>query len=352
MKTFTQLSSAKSITSDVNPGNQYPATGVMNHYTPIENIVTNVRNLFACPLGIVACIGEDGVSVKLHSTKFASKAEIDSKLNDTTIMRGTTLHDYICAQGLDLIKMLDLGQYWIVYFCPRDVPQAQKNPGKDITTAEIPQLTDEPAPIATCAPVKEMLENAIDELEMQTINEDNDDEEMEDVTKKKIHELITSKDKVKAAKQLELIVAQAMELPREYYFAGVKSKDGDESIALRWKYTKKRPHNKTSEEVRSLMNIFGDGKEAIWVGDFADDAMFRLPDEVKKLIENLLDLIGGEKTDNPSVFKIDKEDKKEEKKEDKKDSDSSSDDSKSSKNDDDDSEDDDSRGDNVDDLLK
>ena len=86
-------------------------------------------------------------------------------------------------------------------------------------------------------------------------------------------EIINSKDKVKAAKQLELLVAQEMELPREYYFAGVKSKDGDESIALRWKYVKKRPHNKSSEVTRSLMNIFDMSKEGIWIQDYVKDSL-------------------------------------------------------------------------------
>ena len=114
-----------------------------------------------------------------------------------------------------------------------------------------------------------MLDNNIEEVEMSSlIKESDDDEELEDVQKKKVSEIINSKDKVKAAKQLELLITQQLELPREYYFAGVKSKDGDESIALRWKYTRRRPQGKTAENVRSILNIFNDSKEGIWVQDF------------------------------------------------------------------------------------
>ena len=46
----------------------------------------------------------------------------------------------------------------------------------------------------------------------------------------KINEI--TKDKVKAAKQFGILVAQQISLPQDYYFAGVKSSDGDESNEL------------------------------------------------------------------------------------------------------------------------
>ena len=131
-----------------------------------------------------------------------------------------------------------------------------------------------------------------------------DDEELKDLTKEKLNELIQSKDKVKAAKAIELMVGQEMELPREYYFAGVKDKQGNESIALRWKYTVKRPKGMSAEITRSLLNIYGLEKDGVWVSDFDKDSMFILPEEVKKLIEHILEFLGAKKTDDPCVWDL------------------------------------------------
>ena len=328
------------VTADVNPGNAYSNTGVTNHLTPVANIVAQIRNLFSPLTGVVASIAEDGFSVKLNSSKFATQEEVNKILYDTTIMRGTSLASYIMQQGLSVMKMINVGQYFVVYFCPNDIKGAGK--------------TDEvPANI----PCKEMQELDIEETEMYSlIKESDDDEEIKDITRQKVSEFINSKDKVKAAKQLELLLTQELELPREYYFAGVKSKDGDESIALRWKYTKNRPHNKTSENVRSILNIYDMSGEGIWVQDFDKDSMVTLPDEVDKLIHSVLDFLGAEETDNPAVWSLegsepgkkkDKEDDEDKNKEDHKSGDK---DLKDNKVDDSDDEDDDSRGDKSDDL--
>jgi hypothetical protein len=52
------------------------------------------------------------------------------------------------------------------------------------------------------------------------------------------------------------------------------------------------------------MNIFGDGEDAIWIGDFDNNAKFLLPEDVKELIESILELLGATKTDDPCVYKI------------------------------------------------
>jgi hypothetical protein len=261
-------------------------------------------------------------------------------LYDMTIMRGTSLASYIMQQGLSVMKMINVGQYFVVYFCPNDIKGAGN-------------VEEKPANL----PCTEMQDYNIEETEMYSlIKESDDDEELKDITKEKIAELVGSKDKVKAAKQLELLVSSQLELPREYYFAGVKSKDGDESIALRWKYTKKRPHNKTSENVRSIMNIFDMTSEGIWIQDFDKDSMVTLPDEVDKLIHTILDFLGASETDNPCVWSLEgsepgKKDKDDEDDKNKEDHKSGDKDLKDNKVDDSDDEDDDSRGDN-DDLLK
>ena len=293
------------ITSDVNPGNALSTTGVTNHYTPVQNILTNVKNLYACRMSIAASLAEDGFSIKLNSSKFVSEDEIRRMLYTPLDRTTIPLAQYIISQGLDSVKMIKVGDFYVVYFSPKDIKAAE--PGLEAPQAE--------------APVKEMLDYNIEEAEITTITEDEDDEELEDITKKELSKLIDEKDKVKAAKQFMQIVSQQMELPREYYFAGVKDKDGKESIALRWRYTKRRPHKKTAEVTRSLINIYGNSKDGVWVGDFDEKSYFQLPDEVKKLIENILELLGAEKTDDECVYSLDakKEDKKDDKKEDKKD---------------------------------
>ena len=293
------------VTSDVNPGNALSTTGVTNHYTPVQNILTNVKNLYACRMSIAASLAEDGFSIKLNSSKFVSEDEIRRMLYTPLDRTTIPLAQYIMSQGLDSMKMIKVGDFYVVYFSPKDIKAAE--PGLEAPQAE--------------APVKEMLDYNIEEAEITTITEDEDDEELEDLTKKELSKLIDEKDKVKAAKQFMQIVSQQMELPREYYFAGVKDKDGKESIALRWRYTKRRPHKKTAEVTRSLINIYGNTKDGVWVGDFDEKSYFQLPDEVKKLIENILELLGAEKTDDECVYSLDakKEDKKDDKKEDKKD---------------------------------
>lgn len=334
MKTFSKLNeSAK--TTDTQPGNDLAKTGITNHYTPIENILTNVKNLFALKLGVVAAIGEDNVSLKLHSSKFVDDQSINSVLYEP-IDRFTNLYSYITSQGLNKMTKVDLGQYTVLYFSPTDVKTAQ-DPQKMVN-------------VPTTVVATESFENEI----VNIIKEDDSEEEMKDVTLEKFLELIESKDKVKAAKQLELLVSQQIELPREFYFAAIKFKTGEEAIALRWKYTKKLPTGQSTESVRSIMHIFGKGDKAIWVQDYDKESIVQLPDEVKKLIDNILEMIDADKTDDPAIFKLTGERKEREDKKDKdkdendENDDNKDDDTKEKKSGDDDDEDDDSRGDDTD----
>ncbi|MBQ3416083.1 MAG: hypothetical protein IJH39_12275 [Clostridia bacterium] len=281
MKRFSEFTESCT-TSDVNQGNGL-GLGVTNHLTPVNNIVTNVRNLFPNTY-IVVSVGEDGVSVKLNSSRFISKEETQKYIYEP-VWQNNSIASYIMSQGLDSIKMVNLGMYFVVYFYPSDIKFA--TPGKE------PEKT---------APVKEQF---LEEAELDSfISESDDDEELKDLTKEKVKELIGSSDKVKAAKQLELLVGQELELPREYYFAGVKDKQGNESIALRWKYTIKRPKGMTSEITRSILNIYGAEEDGIWVGDFDEDSLFKIPDDVRKLIESILDFLGAKETDDPCVWSL------------------------------------------------
>lgn len=323
-----------SVTADINPGNAYINTGVMNHLTPPSNIVASIRNFFSPLLGVVASVAEDGFSVKLNSSKFTSQEGINSILFNTEVMRGTCLNNYIMQQGLTQIKIVPIGQYSIVYYLPADIKNADGDGNGKNAKGKKPKA------------VKEMLEYDIDEVELSTIiKEDDDEQEINKIDKDKVLEIINDKDKVKAAKTLEQFITSKIELPREYYFAGVKSKEGEESIALRWKFQKKRPHNKTTEVVRSIMNIFDGGKEGIWIQDFDKDGMVTLPEEVETLIKNILEMIGATETNDPCVWSFEEKEDKDDKNDDK--GEESKVGNKPYKNNkvDDDSEDDHSRGD-------
>ena len=331
------------IKEGVQPGNQITKTGVTNHYTPIQNILTNVKNLFCLLLGVVAEVGEDNVSIKLSSSQFISKQKTEEILwramyNDVFTYGTSSLYGYITSQGLPTVTFINLGGYYVVYFSPNDIKTAE-DPNKMALNA-MPEAANE---------------SMLDEFEIGTfIKEDDSEEEMKSETVSKVLELLDGPDKVKAAKQLELLVSKEIQLPREYYFSAIKFKSGEEAIALRWKYTKKMPFGKaegdgeyketTVENTRSLMHIFGKGEKAIWVQDFDEDSLVELPEEVKKLIQSILDLLEAGETDNPSVFSLTGERKERKDDDEGNEDDDNKENDKESKSDDDDSEDDDSRG--------
>ena len=137
MKTFSRyIIEAGCTTADVNQGNSLLKTGVTNHLTPIGNIVTNVKNLFAIHLGIVASVAEDGVSIKLNSSYFTDEAAIRKVLYNRGIVRDTCLYDYIISQGLTLMKIVNVGQFCVVYFCPTDIASAE--PGAEPEAQNLP----------------------------------------------------------------------------------------------------------------------------------------------------------------------------------------------------------------------
>ena len=78
MKRFTQLNENF---TEKNNGNALVNTGVTNHYTPVQNILTNINNLFCVRLSVVGTVAEDGVSIKLTSSKFISQKAVDEILN-------------------------------------------------------------------------------------------------------------------------------------------------------------------------------------------------------------------------------------------------------------------------------
>ena len=357
MKIFSKLN--ESVAIDQQPGNSLQNTGLSNHYTPVQNILTNINNLFSLRLGVVADIAEDNVSIKLHSSKFVNDESINAILY-APIDRFTSLASYIRQQGLTKMSKVDLGMYYVVYFSPEDLKTAkdpcnmEPNAKQVTTTGQYGESNWTPT---------DLKESSISEFEISSIiKEDDGEEEMKSETVEKTLELLDGPDKVKAAKQLEALVSKEISLPREYYFSAIKFKTGEQAIALRWKYTKKMPFGKSEgdgeyketsvENTRSVMHIFGKGEKAIWVQDFAEDSLVQLPDEVKKLIESVLDLLEADKTDDPAVFSLTGE-RKERDNDDEKDQDKDKEDEKDSSdkdNQDDDSESDDDRGDDSDNV--
>lgn len=272
---------------DKNPGNDIKL-GVTNHLTPLNNIITNVRNLFGYKFPLIVEPGEDGVSLKIHSSKFTSEDEVYKILN-AGYLGNNNLSQYIFSQGLNNLKILNLGSYYVAYFGPTDI--ATSDP-----------VSCEPCTCTPCA-CTEMLRYNIDECEMSSINESIiDDEELEDKTKEQLLKFIDGTDKVKCANKLAELLADDLELPSDYYFKGVKDTEGNESIALRYKYTKRRPFGKEIELSKSLLNIYKSGKDAVWVEAFLTKDYNS--DEMNKIVDTVLKLIGATPTDDPCVWAI------------------------------------------------
>lgn len=271
----------------VNPGN---GLGVSNHYTPIFNIITNVRNLFGLRLGVIVEQSEDGVGLKLHSSRFYSEKEVYDTL-DAPMYPGsygsTTLRNYIVSQGLSSVKLVRVGTYLVVYFEPTD-----------IRTAACP---DE-CPTCDYACCHEMLDRNIEEAELSTIsiNEDYDDNEIDDAPNQDVLDIVVGKNKVKAAIALAEIISAELTLPEGYYFKAVKDMDGVESVALRYKYQRRRPFGKTVDLSKSIINIYGDGPEAIWVDVFNDKKSCDI--DLKNLVESILRILGAKETEDECVY--------------------------------------------------
>ena len=183
MKRFTTLLVEHSMTSDKNPGNGILNTGVANHYTPIENIITNVKNLFAVHLGVVVGIGEDNVSLKLHSSKFVSSESIDKVLYEPLFNDYKTLDSYIREQGLTKMTKVNLGMYYVVYYSPEDIKTALSPVSMEPNAQKIET--------SACCPVpKETKESLMSEFELSTIINEDDEEEMKSETVEKVLEII------------------------------------------------------------------------------------------------------------------------------------------------------------------
>lgn len=337
-----------------NPGNGI-GLGVTNHYTPIDNIIINVRNFFGSMLGINVQKAEDGCSLKITSSQFSDKQRTESIIYNSSFDGHTKLGSYIMSLGLPIVKMIEIGGYYIVYFCPKDMPSiANPDFGKK----------------GKQAPVKEMKESLIIEAELTGLDDDDDDDmtkqsgqdtntklyqapsdevELVDKTHDNIVNIVNNANKIEAAADLEKLISSKLQFPENVYIRATKDIEGHESIALRWKFEKKRPFGGKIEQVVSLLNIYNAGANAIWVGAF-DESFQKIPEDIEQFIYNLLDILGTNKTSDVEVYDlpenaedIKKDDKEEKPKKDKKEEDAENDEddnkSKKDKDDEDDKED-------------
>ena len=299
--------------------------GVMNHYTPIDNIIINVRNFFGSLLGLVVMKGEDGFSLKVTSSSFTTPDVTREILYTSTFDGRTYLANFIHLQGLTKLKIVDIGSQCIAYFCPEDIKAAQ-DPEKMCKDA-------------ACAACKEMKEANIIEAEMSTmIKEEAEEIELEDKTHEEIVTIISKQNKIEAASELSALIEKKLPLKENIYIKATKDIEGHESIAVRYRYEKRRPFGGKMPVIVSLINIYSAGTNAVWAGCF--DEQENYPEEILTVVEQILELLGAQKTSDKCVYdipesEIDDKDKKPEDDDDKDDKNDQDDDDLNSNDDND-----------------
>ena len=125
---------------------------------------------------------------------------------------------------------------------------------------------------------------------------------MEDKTKDELLDILDQDDKIKAASAFGEKLNHVITLPEGVYVKAVKDEAGNESIAIRKKYTKRRPFGQSSEVVKSLINIYHTGNDGIWVDPF--DNKDSLDEDTCNLINSILSWLGAEETGDPCVWKL------------------------------------------------
>lgn len=300
MKTLSMMMEAsqavKDIVAKAKVGARQPI-GLSNHYTPVENIITNVKNLYASRLGFtVEKFGNYGIV--LRSNLFLTDSDVYSILYADLYQPGTSsVCDYIYNQGLTKMQVLQEGDYKIVTFEPTDIAEPAKVPAE----AETKEANTFEEAKKEYEVVKQYLlkEDQYGNIQMQnTIG----DQEIDILQKNDLRQLLGGDDKVKAAKAFATAVSQNMKLPENYYIKAVRDEDGNESVALRYRYEKRRPFGKTQTITKTLMNIYGLGDDGIWVDGYDDKAS--VPEEMRGIIDGMLNFIGVRRTGDNCSFTI------------------------------------------------
>lgn len=309
MKTFSKLLIKECGIEPQNLNN-----GVMNHYIPIENIVINVRNLFAQYWGLVVEPGEDNQTLKIYNSQFTSEEAIFRILNFKPDGR-TSLLSYVTMQGLPKVKLVNLGSVYVVYFYSTDIA-GQEDPDS-LAASSLPANQDCANPdncICDKTCTDDMCSAGYTECEISDLSHfitESDEQtplfysgeiDLEDPTLRAIREITGELDKVKACDDFKKAIENNIQLPDGYYWKGVKDKDGLESIALRKKFMKRRPFGKEQECVKSLMNIYNNEEGGIWVEPF--DHRDRLDREESQLLDSILAFMQAVPSDDPCVWSV------------------------------------------------
>lgn len=272
--------------------------GVTNHLTPVDNIVTNVRNFFSSQLSMVVTKAEDNFSLKCTSSLWHSEEDVRTAIYTNVWNDRTSLFTYVSMQGLSCIKIVPVGEEYFLYFCPSDIKQSYgyNGPCDNESCESLPKIA--------CHEQKQLHLGDVEYNQFGEIKEDawQPDQEIEDTTKKDIRQLLASNDKVKAAKAFAEILKQNMRMPDNYYITAVRDEDGNESVALRYKHDVRKPFGKTATVTKTLVNIYGLGDNGIWVND-ADNPN-GMDQELKGVIDDMLGFIGVRRTGDACCFTI------------------------------------------------
>ena len=326
------------------PGNSLDrkvGTGITNMYAPPQNVIVYLNNTICTAAGIVCDLASDNTTIKLTSSRFSNQEMTRSMIYDLLDFGGKRLSIYqiLYDNGYNNIKILDYGNGNIAVFAaPVNVATADPCVGDkccdcdcecgcDCSCCKDDKDKDKDKKSSKAKSSKGAKKQA-NEAEVYYLDDnmitESEDEEVSESDIPKLIDILKKKDKVKAAKEFAQGLAKYFYLPKEFYFACVHPSYEIDNVALRWKYKKRVPdvkgtakekkavEERTQTEItHTLINfIFDDNNEFIWVPDYDKDGYFQLPDEAKKLIENILDLLDVEKGQDPCVFTLKKEEDK------------------------------------------
>lgn len=270
-------------------------TGVTNHLTPIQNIIININNLFASQLSVVALPTKDNMAIEVTSSFFYDEKTTWDQIYLPIWNNQQSLASYVSQQGLPLVKVWQDMTGWKVRFCPNDIPQMGYG--------------NVPAGIPGCKCQESYNEYEYDQFMAEDGPKGDNmnglknygfgDQEIDAIQRKDLRDILGGSDKVKAAKAFAEILAKNMKLPENYYIKAVRDEDGNESIALRYRYEKKKPFGKTATLTKSIVNIYNTEDSGIWVDDAEN-----LPDEMKGIVDDMLTVIGVRRTSDANAFTV------------------------------------------------
>lgn len=286
------------------------AVGKSNHYTPIQNIVTNVNALFAPYFGLVVTPGEDNQTLKIYCSQFDCDETVWKVLSFRPDGR-TSLFDYVSQQGLNKVKIVTVGTCIYVYFYATDLANQQDPQELAASNPSVAALPDD----CHCDPccTENLKQLNVEEAELSDvsmfINEGvdgqdavvyiNNEIDIQNPILGKLKAIFDNTDKVKATDDLVALLGDKITLPQDYYWKAVKDQSGLESIALRRRFKKRKAFRTEIECVTSVLNIYNSNHDGIWVDPYVGSVQDR---ELDDLIVNILNEIHAVNTDDPCVW--------------------------------------------------